>query len=386
MKNMRKWMALLLAALMLTAFALPAAAEEEEPAALSEEEDVSEQDTEDFEFDGTVVSGTTVAVRTAVGGDVEAVPVRAGQLVKAGDVLASLRTTKVYAAQDGTVSAVFGAPGDGVDAVANNFGAVLYIEPVTGRYTIDANSDNAYSNSENLYIHVGEAVSLKCYSDGKHTGVGFVSAVDGSSYTVKVAEGEFEVGETVTVYRGETYASKSRLGRGTCARTNDLAVGTAGEAGSIAVLHVATGDAVGKGDLLYETVGGTYDAYYCTGSDIVATASGILGSLGAEVGGSVQAGSNVATIYPTGDMQLKISVSETDLPFIKEGAKATIRLNWDDGETVYPGTVFKVSHMTDSAGTDAGTSYESSYAAYIDFEPGDSVRLGMTGTAVVTAK
>ncbi|NLD60629.1 MAG: HlyD family efflux transporter periplasmic adaptor subunit [Clostridiales bacterium] len=387
MKNMRKWMTLLLAALLLTALALPAVAEEEEPAIVAEEEAALDEDTENFEFDGTVVSGASVAVRSAVGGDVEAVAVRAGELVEAGDVLATLRTTKVYAAQDGTISAVFGAAGDAVDAVANSFGAVLYIEPSTGRYTIEADIENAYSNSDNLYIHVGEAVSLKCYSDGDHTGVGFVSAVNGSSYTVKVAEGEFEVGETVTVYRGDTYASKARLGRGTCARTNDLAVGAAGgDSGSIALMHVETGDAVKKGDLLYETVGGTYDAYYCTGSDIVATASGILGSLNCEVGGSVQAGGNVATIYPAGDMQLKISVGETDLPYIREGARATIRFNWDDSETVYPGIVFKVSHMTDSAsqGEDASTSYESSYTAYVEFEPGADVRLGMTGTAVLT--
>lgn len=377
-----------------------AAAEPEEPEASAEAGGAAlQQSLTSVDFDGTVVSGVSRAVMAAVGGTVESVAVRAGQKVEAGDVLATLATEKVYATRAGTVSAVFGAPGDSVAEVAERYGAVMYIEPTGGRYTISADTTNAYSSSDNLYIHLGEAVYLKCYSDGSHTGVGFVSGVSGDSYTVEVTEGEFKVGETVTVFRSADYTSASRLGRGACARADDVAVGSSASGGAstggsaesaIVAVHVAAGDAVEKGDLLYETLSGTYDAYYCTGSDIVADASGIVSALNCEVGGSVSGGARVATIEPVGDLQLQIDVGEADLPYIHEGDKVTIRFNWDDGETAYEGSVFAISYAADgqqadqaSGGASGASSGEAVYAAYVSFTPDENIRLGMTATVSV---
>ena len=380
-----------------------AAAEPEEPEASAEAGGAAlQQSLTSVDFDGTVVSGVSRAVMAAVGGTVESVAVRAGQKVEAGDVLATLATEKVYATRAGTVSAVFGAPGDSVAEVAERYGAVMYIEPAGGRYTINADTTNAYSSSDNLYIHLGEAVYLKCYSDGSHTGVGFVSGVSGDSYTVEVTEGEFKVGETVTVFRSADYTSASRLGRGACARADDVAVGGSGSSASggastggsaesaIVAVHVAAGDAVEKGDLLYETLSGTYDAYYCTGSDIVADASGIVSALNCEVGGSVSGGARVATIEPVGDLQLQIDVGEADLPYIHEGDKVTIRFNWDDGETAYEGSVFAISYAADgqqadqaSGGASGASSGEAVYAAYVSFTPDENIRLGMMATVSV---
>ncbi|MDO4355644.1 MAG: HlyD family efflux transporter periplasmic adaptor subunit [Clostridia bacterium] len=375
----------------------PEDGETPEDDAQPEEDDSSATAVQYVEFDGTVVSGVSRAVTTSVGGTVESVAVRAGQKVEAGDVLATLRTEKVYATQDGTVSAVFGAAGDSVDVVAERYGAVLYIEPSEGRYTISADTTNAYSSSDNLYIHVGETVYLKCYSDGTHTGVGFVSGVSGDSYTVEVTEGTFKVGETVTVFRGSDYASSTRLGRGECQRADDVAVGGSASGGasangstsassSIVAMHVAAGDAVQKGDLLYETLSGAYDAYYCTGSDVIASASGILGELNCDVGDGLSSGARVATIYPTGDMQLEIDVNEADLPYIHEGDAVTIRFNWDDGEAVYEGVVFSISYVAGSqqGSQETGSSSDDAvYTAYVSFEPDENVRLGMTATAAV---
>lgn len=379
-----------------------AAAPEEASVSAEPEEADPQPGFTSVDFDGTVVSGVSRAVTASVGGTVESVAVRAGQKVEAGDVLATLATEKVYATRAGTVSAVFGAAGDSVAEVAERYGAVMYIEPANGRYTISADTTNAYSSSDNLYIHLGEAVYLKCYSDGSHTGVGFVSGVSGDSYTVEVTEGEFKVGETVTVFRSADYTSASRLGRGTCARADDVAVGGSGSAASggastdgsaesaIVAVHVAAGDAVEKGDLLYETLSGTYDAYYCTGSDIVSDASGIVSALSCEVGGSVNSGARVATIEPVGDLQLQIDVGEADLPYIHEGDKVTIRFNWDDGETAYEGSVFAISYAADAQqadqavdGASGASSGEAVYAAYVSFTPDENIRLGMTATVSV---
>ena len=401
MNMMKKFSALALTAAMLLSAPVCMAEAVEEPTAQVVNYDI--------EFNGTVVSSVGKSVISAVGGNVESVSARVGQVVSAGDVLATLRTEKVYAPQTGTVAAVFAEPGDSVSEIAGRYGAVVYIEPESGRYTISGSTEKAYANSDNLYVHVGENVYLKC-TDGDHTGTGFVTSVSGSSYTVEVTSGDFEVGENVNIHRSESYTSKSRIGRGSCERGGDAAIGgssssssmgAAGGSGavSIAVMHVAPGDMVQKGDLLYETLSGEYPAYYCTGADIVADADGILGELNLSVGGSVSAGGSVATIYPMGDMQIEISVNEADLPYIREGALAAIRFNWDEGEKLYTGSVFSISYVSGDQQTSqqsmqgdmgaaavSSSSGETTYTAVISFTPDESVRLGMTATVAVAAE
>lgn len=356
---------------------------------------VQSGDTMDFEFDGTVVSGASKSVTTTVGGVVESVNVRAGQLVNAGDVLATLKTEKVYASQSGTVAAVFGEAGDSISEIAGRYGAVVYIEPESGAYTLSADTEKAYDDSDNLYIHVGETVYLKC-TDGDHTGTGFVTSVTGSDYTVEVTGGSFEVGEKVNIFRGETYASKTRIGRGTCERGEDVTAGSSSgtsgmaDSSSIVAMHVAAGDTVQKGDLLYETLSGEYAAYYCTGADIVADANGILGEMNLSVGGSVSANGNVATVYPVGDMQIEISINEVDLGYINEGDPVVISFNWDEGETEYAGSVFSISRMVQPSGDvgdmTASASSEAEYIAIIDFTPDENIRLGMTAIVELTVQ
>ena len=70
----------------------------------------------------------SVLVYAPVGGVVEEMPVEAGQKVTADTVIAKIRTTRVYAPEDGTVTAVYGQPGDSAEAVAEKYGAVMYLE------------------------------------------------------------------------------------------------------------------------------------------------------------------------------------------------------------------------------------------------------------------
>lgn len=385
--------ATLLAGALLLPMTMGVAEEVQEQPETGAEVVATKGDTMDFEFDGSVVSGVSKSVTSAVGGVVESVNVRAGQLVNAGDVLATLKTEKVYASQAGTVAAVFGEAGDSISEIASRYGAVVYIEPESGAYTLSADTDKAYDSSDNLYIHVGETVYLKC-TDGDHTGTGFVSSVTGSDYTVEVTSGTFEVGENVNIFRGESYAAKTRIGRGSCERGADVTVGGTSsgmaDSSSIVAMHVAAGDVVQKGDLLYETLSGEYVAYYCTGADIVADATGILGELNLSVGGNVSANGAVATVYPTGDMQIETSINEADLGYINEGDSVVVRLNWDEGETEYAGSVFSISHMAQSSGgtgeMTASTSTEAEYVAIIDFTPDENVRLGMTATVELTVQ
>lgn len=345
----------------------------------------------DYDFDAKVVCVQPEYVTAAIGGTVASVPVLAGELVSVGDALAALNTTKVYAPADGTVTGVFCAPGDSVTDATDRYGALLYIEP-DSKYTLTASTDNAYNLSENKYIHVGETLYLSC-SEGTHTGEGFVTAVNGTDFTIEVTSGSFYMGETVSAYRASSRAAKTRVGRGSIERIANIAVtgGSTSGAGegsssssSIVAVHVSDGDSVKAGDLLLETLSGEYDARYCTGSGLVSDVDGILGELNVSVGASVNKGDVIATVYPRENLQLEVDVNEADITALGVGTPVQISFNWnEDAEdaNVYTGTVSRVLYSAVSSGGAEGESSDSAaYAAYIDFDADENIRLGMTAT------
>lgn len=340
----------------------------------------------DYDFDGKVVCVQPAYVTAAIGGTVASVPVLAGQLVSAGDTLAELNTEKVYAPASGTVTGVFCAPGDSVTDVTDRYGALLYIEP-DSKYTLTASTDNAYNLSENKYIHVGETLYLAC-SDGTHTGQGFVTAVDGTDFTIEVTTGSFYMGETVSAYRDAGRATRTRVGRGTIERIANVAVtGGSGEGAtetSVVAVHVGDGDAVQSGDLLMETLSGEYDARYCTGSGLVSDVDGILAETGLTVGASLNKGDVIATVYPRANLQLEVDVNEADLAALAAGTPVQISFNWnEDAEdaNVYTGTVADVLFKAvEASGAEGESSDAVAYAAYIDFDADENIRLGMTAT------
>ena len=91
-------------------------------------------------FPGTVAASQTHEVYAPIGGTVEAVNVEAGQKVAAADAIVTLSTTKVYAEESGTVTGVFGQPGDSAETVAQKYGAVMYLEGESV-YSIAASTD-----------------------------------------------------------------------------------------------------------------------------------------------------------------------------------------------------------------------------------------------------
>ena len=174
-------------------------------------------------FDGVVTAAYTHEVYARNSAQVESVPVIVGQVVKAGETIAVLRTTKVYAEEDGTVAAVFGRVGDLTDTLAARYGAAIYLES-TVTYTVAASTQYAYDAVDTKLVRVGEAVTLRSRTESSRTGEGIVTAVDGTSYTVHVTSGDFLIGESVSVYRGSEYKDAQRIGRGPIARNSDALV------------------------------------------------------------------------------------------------------------------------------------------------------------------
>ena len=322
---------------------------------------------ESLSLNGTIEAGVTVPVYAPIGGTIESVTVEQGMRVNAGDTLFSYRTEKTYAAEDGTVSGVFVAPGDDAETMTERYGADLYIEGKS-KYTISATTAKAYSSEDTMLIHTGEKVYLLCKKVNTRNGIGVVTAVDGTSYTVQVTEGNFIVGDMVYIYRDSEYSDKQRIGRGSATRMNPTAVNGTGAVVSVAVRD---GDKVKRGDLLMETLTGTFDGYKVSGTTIKAETEGVITSVAVEAGATVNKGDVIAQIAPISGMRVEATISADDRKSLKAGDKVQIELEADESKA-YEGTVKYITEIPEEETEDIV------YKAIIDFKPDENVFFGMT--------
>ena len=78
-------------------------------------------------FQGSVVSSETLSIPAPFGGLVDEIKLRKGDPIHIGDPVATIRTTKVFADMDGTVSGIFAREGDQTEGITERYGAVMYI-------------------------------------------------------------------------------------------------------------------------------------------------------------------------------------------------------------------------------------------------------------------
>ena len=326
----------------------------------------------ELSYEGTVIAGETIPVSVPFGGRVSNVTLRAGSWVQEGDSLATIITTLNYAPVEGTVTGLYAEEGDGTESVTERYGAVLYIEP-THKYTLAATSEKAYNSSENYFIHLGERVYLTCSADGSHQGTGIVSALTDSGYNIEVTGGEFYLNEKVDIYRSSDWSKESRIGRGTVSRAKPVAVKGSG---SVLKLHVANGDFVERGELLFETVEGVLDGLYAPDNRILSPVTGVVSSVDKNAGDTAAKGDTLMKIIPAESFQVQFSVPEADLFTLQEGQPVTMELYWDNTAGAnYQGVITAISHMNEEP---KEASDRKVYRAYVSFEPDERIRLGMT--------
>ena len=234
-------------------------------------------------------------------------------------------------------------------------------------YSVSASISKAYNAAETTIVHTGETVYLVCRTDAKRFGTGVITAVDGSNYTVLVTEGNFIVGDSVTLFRDSAYTEKLRIGRGNIARVNPTAVTGTGAVVSVAVKD---GDTVKRGDLLMETLSGTFEGYEMTGTSVKAEEEGVIVSVAAEAGATVNKGDIVIQMAPVSGMRVEAAVTADDRQALKAGDKVLIELEADESIS-YEGTVRYIAEMPEE-GTE-----EVTYKAVIDFTPDGNVYFGM---------
>lgn len=282
-----------------------------------------------------------MSITANAGGVIDELYVRPGSYVKEGEIIARLRTTKVFATQNGTVARIYAEEGKEIQ------GTVLEIAPVS-RYTIHCTSDEAYDSISANLVHCGETLYMKCTANGTHQGSGRVYSIDSETYMVEAAAGEFYVGETVYLYRDPDYTYKKLVGIGTVVSS---ATESYESEGKITAIHVSEGEYVEKGELLYEVINGEY-------TEIIAPADGIITACGTENGAAVENGQLVAEYAFSSDILISIQADESSLAGISAGDEAAIIFASDTDEQRIPGTVIGISHLAETE----------SYAVYIQAE------------------
>ena len=327
--------------------------------------------------EGTVVAETSVTVAAPFGGMLLDNTLKVGDMVQAGKALHEIDTTKVYAACDGIVGGVRAQPGDDAAAVQARYTALLYIEPAS-RLTISTSTRNAYDAAENDLIHVGETVYLRSTANRSREGVGFVTLVDGSNYTVEVTSGELELGETANIFREADFVSTSKIGSGKTARMADVAV--TADAGVVYRVHVTQGTAVRRGDLLLEMVTGALAPTDIPSGIVAAPAPAIVATLDASAGSTVSQHQLLSTLYLLEDLQVKVQVSESDLGELVVGDAVKLEFDGLGEQANVVGTVASISGLSSAPSEDDAD--EITYAVYIDFAAHPLVRQGMTVKAI----
>ena len=311
-------------------------------------------------FSGTVVSTGSVQVTAPFDGQVENVSVLEGQRVSATQPLAALATTKVYAPASGTVSGVFGMPGDSLDD------AIAVTLETGNQYSVNATVYMARPLPDMHYITIGETVYIKRLSQPEYNAVGYVSAVDGTSYTVTTTSGRLYIGRIVYVYRQPNMTDASCIGRGYVGRAANWAIQSEG---TLYAMHIAEGQPVTRGQLLYETVSGAPLQAETVQPTVYAPVSGVVDSLDVHPGDVVTRGDVLMTIAPPEHFAISFSVEEYALGEIAVGQRAQITMNWeaDTGRT-FSGVVTQLSSTADANGQ---------YTATVSFQADSSVKLGM---------
>ena len=301
-------------------------------------------------YEGSTSALSTEVVTVDTPGLVRNIEVAPGSRVNAGDALLALKGERVFSAGDGTVSLVNAGVGDDID------GTLLEVMPLE-RYAIYCTVDKAYQSAESTRVHSGETVYVRCTADGSHRAVGVLTRIEGDEYRVITIGGELYLGETVYLYRDSGFTADQRIGIGTVVASDTQGYAASG---TVTGLAVAEGDAVERGQLLYEVNGG----------EITAPVSGIVTAVSVQKGDRVEADQAVAEIVPDGQVCVAIQVSQTDAAQFAVGQRVALTRTHDADEKTFGGTVADIAWLTEGE----------NYTVRILPEDGVQLPLGMSVT------
>ena len=259
----------------------------------------------------------------------------AGDTVEAGTPMFEMLTASIAAPEDGVVRSVFAGAGESADAAMASYGCVLALEPVR-LARMHASYRTAPNEEDCLHVHVGQPLWFKY---GGVPGTGIVIAVSGKSYEVEILTGDYEVDDTMSLFKADTYDYHDRVGEGVVYMRDDLTVAASG---LVAEMQVQPGDAVKKGDTLFTVL--SADADIGASPVVSAPEAGVVSAVAVVSGQQVWKGQLLARISRTDRLEIAADVDEMDLRGLKPGDKVPVTLDTDEGQ-ILTGTVTEISGL-----------------------------------------
>ncbi len=273
-----------------------------------------------FSAKGSVLRPDPITVTAPMGGQVGDFDLVPGDAVEADAVAFALTPTRVYAAADGVVSHLRAQVGDRCQAVQGLYGALCTIER-QDVWRIDASTSGAYDNAENRDVRVGQVLRVQHGTgDDKVRGEGTVIAVDGKEYDLEIAQGDFEVEDSVKIYKGDSKdnATKDQMGSGKIVRAP--VVDITGEGVVVQVL-VKEGDSVVRGQPLFvlDAESASYAKDSAALPEVRFQAAGLIGEVLVRPGQFVQQGQALMTLIPLDALEANLEVDELDIAKVRVG-------------------------------------------------------------------
>lgn len=318
---MKKFVAILLIALMLLPFG-----------AFAVEDDTENQykPAEEYVTANAVVESKNVYQITApYSGVIMPFDWEVGDAVKAGETLFRMDTTKVYAPADGKIVELFAKEGDSCEDVMSQYGMIACLERTYSQRAACSTSD-AYDDEENRTIHTGEKVYFKQSSDKDNQGEGRVISVNGDEYVVELTAGKFDNKDEIKIYRDEKLGTKTCIGTGKINREADMEISGAGR---VVRCLVSKDQHVKKGQLIFELAGQDAEADRAI-AEINSPVSGAIEITTAAGGQQVYKGQVLAKVYDLNEMQIVAEVDEMDLDRISIGETVSLELDRYPGKRI----------------------------------------------------
>ncbi len=364
---------------------------------------------------GAVQSADSEPVTAQYSGVIASVVVSEGDVVEAGDVLATYDTddlteqmlalleqldevddqlaeteqggsAQLTAETDGLVKAIYASRGDLAQEITAAYGGLLELS-TDGLLRVEL------TLTAETVLRAGDAVTITLEDEVVE---GTVDAVDAETGVVVVTfpdSSSRSIGVTAAV-TGEDGAA---LGSGTVASNSPVLI--AWESGMVSSILVEVGDEVAQDDPLVRCVDETYDETWLALTEqrgtlaaelyrlrqfrenpvLTADSSGIVTDLALTEGEPVEQEAQVCAITSTSSFRIRLEVSEQEVEQIQVGltAELTFSDEADEVDTIYTGQVTEVSESAEASGD------ETVYAVTVSLENAQGLQVGDACDAVI---
>jgi HlyD family secretion protein len=375
---------------------------------------------------GTVVAAVSQDVSPLISGAVEKLNVKEGDRVKAGDVIAviddeslqqeiekiesnlkqqnlslsklkdSLSDFYIKAPADGRIKSLKAKVGEDVGTTTRTYGALAVIS-TDGKMkvAVKPQGDTSLTVGEKVLVKLEDGTELEGTvveanaSQGEQPGVGV------GNIQVEIGRDDLPVGSKATVLKfDENSGQHIVVGEGTLDVSQGVSI--TGNNGKISVIYVKENSLVKRGDNLFRLNDSDVKTNIesqnlaieqtqkelnnkksqLSNTEVKSPIDGIITSLSARVGDQVQQGKTIATITDPTQLNVVVSVDELDIPKVKIGQKAEVKVDAFP-DTVFEGEVVKIADIGQSSGG------VTTYDVTISIQNPMDIKIGMSATAEI---